>query len=125
MPVKLWAALGLTLALLAACTSTPGKATPVLSVSGDSLNGSRIIKENGCGSCHRIPGIAGANALVGPPLDHWSERAFIAGTLSNSPENLARWLTSPQEIRPGTAMPTPGLSDQEVADVVAYLYSID
>ena len=117
-------ALGLALALLSGCFNPP-ESTPLFPVAGDPLAGSRIIKENGCGSCHRIPGIAGANAVVGPPLDQWPERSFIAGTLPNSPANLARWITSPQEIRPGTAMPDSGLAEDEVADVVAFLYSID
>jgi cytochrome c len=125
MPVKGRTGLGLALVLLAACSGAPREVTPVLPVVGDALNGGRIIREHGCGSCHRIPGIAGARALVGPPLDDWPQRSFIAGTLPNSPENLARWISAPQQIRPGTAMPDPGLAEDEIADVVAYLYSLD
>ena len=46
-----------------------------------------------------------ANGLVGPPLDGIAERAIIAGKLANNPANLSRWISSPQSVVPGNAMP--------------------
>lgn len=34
--------------------------------SGDANSGHELISDYGCGSCHSIPGIAGANGNVGP-----------------------------------------------------------
>jgi cytochrome c2 len=108
-----------------------GSATPSrgdaasLAVVGDASRGRETIQAAGCGSCHRIPGVRNADALVGPPLDAWSRRSFIAGTLQNRPDNLARWLADPQEIRPGSAMPDLGLDDRQIADIVEYLFTLD
>jgi cytochrome c1 len=49
---------------------------------------------------------------------------MIAGELPNSPENLVRWIKSPQSVEPGTAMPTLGLTDQQARDAAAYLYTL-
>lgn len=92
---------------------------------GDEEAGRDAAIEHGCGSCHRIPGVPNANAMVGPPLDSWSERSFIAGTLPNGSENLGLFLSDPQAVRPGSAMPDLGLDDRDVADLVAFLFSLD
>jgi cytochrome c2 len=92
---------------------------------GDVGRGRVTITESGCGSCHRIPGIVNADSYVGPPLDAWSRRSFVAGTLVNRPDELARWLRDPQAIRPGSGMPDLGLDEREIADIVEYLYTLD
>jgi cytochrome c len=74
----------------------------------------------GCGSCHRISGVAGAQGRTGPSLKGLGERQYIAGILPNTPENLARWLLHPDQIKPGTIMPDVGMSEEEAAAVAAY-----
>jgi cytochrome c2 len=96
-----------------------------LDVRGDVDRGQVTIIESGCGSCHRIPGIVNADAYVGPPLDAWSRRSFVAGTLVNRPDELARWLRDPQAIRPGSGMPDLDLDERQIADIVEYLYALD
>lgn len=96
--------------------------TPV--AGGDPARGEAVIADKGCGSCHTIPGISGANGLVGPPLYWFSRRTYIAGELPNTPENLVHWVQSPKSIEPATAMPTIGLNDQQARDVAAYLYTL-
>jgi cytochrome c1 len=91
---------------------------------GDAKRGVEVIEAYGCGSCHTIPGVRNAKGLVGPPLLWWSRRTFIAGELPNTPENLVRWIQSPQSVEARTAMPTLGLSDQQARDVAAYLYTV-
>jgi cytochrome c1 len=91
---------------------------------GDAQRGAAVIAQYGCGTCHTIPGVRAADGLVGPPLLWWSRRTFIAGELPNTPENLVRWVRSPQSIEPHTAMPALGLSDQQARDVAAYLYTL-
>jgi cytochrome c1 len=93
-------------------------------VGGDAHRGAQVIRQFGCGACHTIPGVTGADGLVAPPLLWWSRRTFIAGELPNTPENLVRWIRSPQSVEPKTAMPTLGLTDQQARDAAAYLYTL-
>ena len=88
---------------------------------GDADIGRQVIEDRGCGSCHRIPGVPGADGLVGPPLDAMGRRTFIAGELPNTPENMVRWVRHPQSVEPGTAMPDLGLTEDEARNVAAYL----
>jgi cytochrome c2 len=83
--------------------------------------GADLMIANGCGTCHSIPGIAGARGNVGPPLDHIGNRVFIAGMLRNTPDNMMRWLKNPQAIIPGNAMPNMNLNDAQARDITAYL----
>lgn len=71
-----------------------------------------------------IPGIPGAEGLVGPPLIKWSARKMIAGEIPNTPDNLVYWIAVPQSIEPGSAMPNLGVSDGQARDIAAYLYTI-
>src|SRR5690242_12762050 len=86
--------------------------------------GARLIEHYGCGSCHTIPGINGADGLVGPPLSHWARRTYIAGVMPNDPDNLAFWVQHPQKVVPGVDMPEMGIDDQEARAIAAYLDTI-
>ena len=100
---------------LAGCASHEDPAT---------RRGAKLISRYGCGSCHTIPGINGADGMVGPPLDHWQKRGYIAGVLPNDPDNLALWISHPQRVIPGADMPEMGVKPQEARDIAAYLYTI-
>ena len=95
-----------------------------LAIGGDPARGVQTIQRAGCGSCHVIPGVAGAHGLAAAPLLWFSRRTFIAGEVPNTPDNLVRWILSPQGIEPHTAMPNVGLSDQQARDVAAYLFTL-
>jgi cytochrome c1 len=88
---------------------------------GDFQRGRDAILAYGCSSCHTIPGIPGADALVGPPLDRIGARTYIAGVLQNNPENMVQWILDPPAVDPLTAMPKLGLSEREARDVATYL----
>ncbi len=92
---------------------------------GDIPAGRTLIDANGCGTCHIIPGIDGAQGLVGPPLNHMARRSIIAEIMQNTPSNMVSWLLAPQQVVPGNAMPDLGLSEEEALDVTAYLYTLD
>lgn len=77
----------------------------------------------GCGSCHSIPGVTGANGKVGPALDGLSSRSFIAGRLQNTPDNMILWIMHPQQVSPGNDMPDTGVPENVARDMAAYLYS--
>mgnify|MGYP000084145049 CR=1 FL=1 len=53
--------------------------------------------------------------------------SFHDSPLPNTPENLSRWIHNPGEVKPGNIMSTvikPGtVSDQDIADIVAFLES--
>ncbi len=92
---------------------------------GNPALGRELLSSYGCGSCHTIPGVKGADALVGPPLTSFAKRSYVAGQLSNTPENLARWIQDPQQVEPGTAMPDLGVSAEEARNIAAYLLQLD
>lgn len=114
----------IVVALSAGCGAPDVRTPTAAGAQGERSGGREAIIEHGCGSCHRIPGVPNASSFVGPPLDAWSERSFIAGTLPNSVENLVRWLEDPQEVRPGSAMPRLDLDDREIRNIAAYLFSL-
>jgi cytochrome c len=92
---------------------------------GNPQLGRELLVSYGCGSCHTIPGVKGANALVGPPLTSFAHRSYVAGQLANTPDNLARWIQDPQQVEPGTAMPDLGVTAEEAGNMAAYLLTLD
>ena len=93
-----------------------------LQPTGDPEQGRRAIRHYGCGACHRIPGIAGADGNVGPPLVNMGARVYLAGVLANTPANMAHWIRAPQEISPMTAMPDMRVTQEDAEAMTAYLY---
>ena len=91
---------------------------------GNAERGRVAIRAFGCGSCHTIPGVRGANAFVGPNLDGIASRSYIAGVLPNDPENMVRWLKNPQAVDNKTAMPNLNVSDRDARDIAEYLYRL-
>jgi len=112
-PVHVVALLAATLAACTACGSH---------ASGASRAPSEIARY-GCGSCHTISGVSGANADVGPNLGDFAQRRYIAGRLPNTPANLAAWIRNPQRIDPGNVMPDLGVTPRDARDIAGYLYS--
>lgn len=105
---------------------TGGQQVPPYTVStgGHPARGEQVIARYECGKCHTIPGIDGANGVVGPPLNFMARRSTLAGNFPNDPHHLVEWVMRPQEMKPGTAMPDLGLSEQQARDVAAYLYTL-
>ena len=66
-----------------------------------------------CIACHAIGGAGGG---VGPALDGVASR--ISGP------DLDRWLANPQAVKPGTAMPNLGLTDEVRGELVAWLSTL-
>ena len=94
------------------------------STGGDAQVGEHLIYTYGCGSCHVIPGVAEAIGTVGPSLQGFGSRYYVAGVLINTPRNLFRWVSKPQEIDPRTAMPDLGVTERQARDIAAYLYTL-
>ena len=90
---------------------------------GNPGHGRELIAHFGCGSCHTIKGVPGANATVGPSLEDVKKRVYLAGRLDNTPANIQKWILAPQSVDPGTAMPAVGVDESGARDIAAYLYS--
>lgn len=86
--------------------------------------GQQIFVAGVCAQCHTIAG-TGAGGRVGPDLTHIASRPYVAaGSMQNTDENLAQWITDPQHVKPGIRMPMNTFSDEDLAALVAYLRSL-
>jgi len=125
MTVPQYAALADTLPRPATGTPPGTSSHASGSAQGDVAAGRRATERHLCATCHVIPGIVGANHHVGPPLAGVGRRAFIAGVLPNTRENMVRWLLQPQQVDPLSAMPAMGMSEQDARDIAAFLATLD
>jgi cytochrome c len=90
---------------------------------GDPARAPELIRRYGCAGCHQISGIAGADGQVGGPLQGIRKRVYVGGVVTNTPDNLVKWIVLPQQFSPRSAMPATGISEAEARDVAAYLYA--
>ncbi|RZV45051.1 MAG: cytochrome c oxidase subunit II [Acidimicrobiia bacterium] len=94
--------------------------------------GWELFVNKGCTACHAIDGTEaeGGGLNPGPNLTHFAQRDTFAGALYDSTEeNLSAWLANPSELksmRPdlNRGMPNLGLSDDEIATLVAFLQGL-
>lgn len=107
---------------------------------GDPANGQKIYSSTACIGCHSIAGTPFNMSDIGPNLTHVGSRATIgAGLYPNDPRHMALWIKNARAMKPGVLMPTlgdgeldpvtkvrisGGLTDQQVADIVAYLMAL-
>lgn len=75
----------------------------------------------GCSSCHVISEAQSSSGKVGPPLTGLGSRAYLAGRLPNTHENLVRWIRFPQQIAPGTLMPNMNVSESDAQEMAQML----
>ena len=108
---------------LAACTHGEADAR-ALTNGGDAARGQELIRSYGCGSCHTIPRVPGAESSVGPSLAGEAVRAYIAGVTPNTPENMIRWIMDPPSIDDKTAMPNLHVNATDARDIAAYIYTL-
>ncbi|MGH8959440.1 MAG: cytochrome c oxidase subunit II [Acidimicrobiia bacterium] len=86
--------------------------------------GQEIFLSAECPDCHTIRGTA-ADGHTGPELTHLASRSTLAaGTIPNSTEHLTRWVRDPQEIKEGVEMEAAELSEEDLADLISYLESL-
>jgi cytochrome c len=124
--VKALAACALVLAVTftIACSNRETEHYAAAMTGGEPSRGRTAIRRYGCSSCHTIPGVQGANALVGPPLTQIASRSYIGGVLPNTPDNMIHWIEDPPGIDHLTAMPNLGVTDQDARDMASYLYTL-
>jgi cytochrome c oxidase subunit 2 len=103
---------------------------PVKPTEGPAAAGAKIWADAPCAICHTIKGVSGFSkeytyGFRGPDLTHFGSRGTLAGSiLENTPKNVALWIRDPDSIKPGANMPTLGVDDQKLSDLVAYLESL-
>jgi len=106
--------------------------------------GRKLFQAKTCTNCHTIRGHEGMG-VTAPNLTHVGARTTIAaGLLENNPEQLARWLRHPLEVKPGNKMyhgvgamagymkkdenghevPNIVLTESDITALVAYLSSL-
>ena len=114
------------------------KFTPGLT--GDAARGQQVYSRSACIGCHTIAGNPMSQGVIGPNLTHFGSRLTLAaGLYANDEQHLALWIKNARAMKPGVIMPTlgkgeydpilgttltSGLSDQEIADIVAYLHAL-
>lgn len=105
-----------------------GQDRPAAEPAGQAARRGRdVFAAEGCAGCHVVDGgpTATAGSDPGPDLTHvGSRRTLAADTIANTPELMADWLRDPDEVKEGTTMPAPELTEDEVADLVAYLQGL-
>lgn len=107
------------------CSCSEDVGSSAAETAGGSIRrGQAAVRRYGCASCHTIPGIEGADALVGPPLDRVASRSYIAGVLVNTPENLVRWVRNPPKVDPLTAMPDLHVTEADALDIASFLATL-
>jgi cytochrome c oxidase subunit 2 len=116
--------------------ATDSTAAAAVVVASDPLveQGRAIFHSQTCVACHAIAG-TNAQGVIAPNLTLVGRRTSIAaGWLENTPENLVRWITAPQDVKPGALMPgvavaggnwpATNLTEEQVRAVAAYLSSL-
>ena len=89
--------------------------------SEQAARGQVVFNRESCAGCHAVRGTS-ATATIGPDLSNFGERQSIGSlTVPNTPENLSRWITEPDRVKPGNLMPPTALSADDLAAVVAYM----
>jgi cytochrome c oxidase subunit 2 len=109
---------------------------------GDAGRGARLLAtgQGACLGCHTIRGNPAMIGQIGPNLTHVGSRSTIAaGLFPNDTKHLSLWIKNARKMKPGVLMPTigqgeydpvlgttmkMGLTDQQIADIVAYLQAL-
>jgi cytochrome c oxidase subunit 2 len=94
-------------------------------VTGLAARGREVFQELTCVNCHGINGVA-VKSNAGPDLTHLaSRRALGSGIVPNTPENLRRWLSDPQAVKPGVLMPNFKLTPEQMDSLLAYFATLE
>jgi cytochrome c2 len=108
-----------------AAASFVGCSPPELAAAGNPDRGALALREAECGACHVIPGVSGARGRVGPSLEAFGRRGYIAGQFPNDTVMLVLWIQDPPALKPTTAMPALGIEPVVALDMAAYLESLE
>lgn len=86
--------------------------------------GRELFIAKGCITCHRHKAAGASGSYeVGPDLTMIESVPY--DNLPNSEDFLRKWLKDPGAIKPSTAMPNLGLTDEEIEELLAFLVAVD
>jgi cytochrome c oxidase subunit 2 len=122
-------------------TPLPADETFDMSMKGDPAAGLKTYSAQACIGCHTIKGNPASVGVVGPNLTHIATRYTIAAALyPNDTQHLRYWVKNAHMDKPAVLMPVLGkdqvdpetgkksplgtLTDQQIADIVAYLQEL-
>jgi len=122
-------------------TPLPAQETFDMSIKGDPAAGLKTYSSQACIGCHTIKGNPASVGIVGPNLTHVASRYTIAAALyPNDTEHLRYWVKNTHMDKPAVLMPVLGkgqmdpetgkpsplgtLTDEQIADIVAYLQEL-
>jgi cytochrome c oxidase subunit 2 len=92
--------------------------------SPEQQRGLEVLQSGTCAMCHTVRGTI-AGGRTAPDLTHVATRSTLAaGTLPNVRDNLARWIADPQHVKPGSRMPSTGISPEDLQALLAYLETL-
>jgi cytochrome c oxidase subunit 2 len=107
---------------------------------GNATNGAKLVSTGMCVACHAIRGVPSMMGNIGPNLTHIGSRTTFGGGLYPlDARHLARWIKHSAKLKPGSIMNSfgigefdpvtkstvkIGLTDAQIADIVAYLTSL-
>jgi cytochrome c oxidase subunit 2 len=87
-------------------------------------NGQVVFEQQACLNCHTIKGTM-ANGRFGPDLTHLMSRDTIgSGIVPNTQQNLLKWINDPNDFKPGCLMPAMHLTEEQNAQITAYLLTL-
>jgi cytochrome c oxidase subunit 2 len=122
-------------------TPLPSQETFDMSMKGDPAAGFKTYSSQACIGCHTVKGNPASVGVVGPNLTHVASRYTIAAALyPNDAQHLRYWVKNTHMDKPDVLMPVLGkgqldpatgkisplgtLTDQQIADIVAYLQEL-
>ena len=108
--------------LFANSTAYPMASIPV---AGDAARGEELVASVGCMACHQSPEeTAGSDTRTAASIQDLRRQFgpnFQGLGSKTSAQWVYNWLKDPSSYHPGTRMPSLRLTDQEAADITAYL----
>ena len=121
--------------------TAPASISFTAGLTGDATRGQAIYSRSSCIGCHKVSGNPMSAGIIGPNLTHIGSRYTLASAIyENNTANLVRWIKNAPAMKPGSLMPAigtgeynpaikakvtmGGLSDQQIADVAAYLQAL-
>jgi cytochrome c oxidase subunit 2 len=100
---------------------------PPAPVPAEAAAGEQIFKDN-CLSCHAVESNGGG---FGPNLNGFANRLKVAGILDHNDASLMKWISNPNDVKPGTKMPQvldketkAPLSKEKISELVKYLNTL-
>ncbi len=110
-------------------SAAPASTVPASALKGDPSKGPALLVSKTCGTCHMVKGVKGAAGNIGPALDGIATTAATRVAGLDAEAYLHQSIEQPQafvvpKYQPVMPALRTTLSDQEYADLIAYLLTL-